>query len=314
MRALFFGSPAFAVPCLDALARVADVACVFSQPDRPAGRGLALTPPPVKARALELGLRVEQPTKVKTPEFAELVRSFGADVAVVVAYGRILPMAVLEAPRTGCINVHASLLPRWRGAAPIQWAVASGDRLTGVTLMQMDEGLDTGPAISTIALEIGENETAGELSERLSRLGAELVERDLAAAVAGELPRVAQPEEGVTYARLLEKQDGVLDFTRSADEVHALARGMTPWPGAQSSLEGAPLKIHVTRVVSRDATHVAPGTIVKAEGDALHVACGTGTVALVELQEAGKKRLGARAFLSGHPLRVGTRLGEGNER
>lgn len=309
MRALFFGSPAFAVPCLEALTSVAEVACVFSQPDKPAGRGLQLTPPEVKKRALELGLRVEQPAKVRTPEFAELVRSFEADVALVVAYGRILPKAVLEAPRAGCINVHASLLPRWRGAAPIQWAVASGDMVTGVTLMQMDEGLDTGPSIARIETAIGPDETSGELFERLSHVGAELVRTWLPDAVLGKLPRIPQPEEGVTHARLLEKNDGRLDFTQPARLVHARARGMTPWPGAQVELGGEWLKVHGTRLVAESGIAEDPGAIVDITEQGVHVACAEGVVALLELQQPGKKKLRGAEFAKGARLEVGMRFG-----
>ncbi len=310
MRALFFGSPAFAVPALDALTRVAEVVCVFTQPDRPAGRGLASKAPEVKVRAEALGLRVEQPTKVRTPEFAQLVRSFEADVAVVVAYGRILPKAVLEAPRAGCINVHASLLPRWRGAAPIQWAVASGDRFSGVTLMQMDEGLDTGPSISTIAIEIGEDETADALAERLSKVGAELIERDLVAAVNDELPRVAQPEDGITYASLLEKTHGKLDFAMNAKGVHDRVRGMTPWPGAYTTLAGQPLKVLRSSIIERAGVFGDPGVVIDRGRDVIAVACRDGVVGLVEVQEAGRKRLTAAQFLAGRRDFVGTRLGD----
>jgi len=309
MRALFFGSPAFAVPCLDALTEVAEVAAVFCQPDRPAGRGLALTPPEVKVRALALGLRVEQPVKVRTEETAELVRSFQADVAVVVAYGRILPKALLEAPRVGCLNVHASILPRWRGAAPIQWAVASGDRTTGVTLMQMDEGLDTGPILEIRETPIGDDETSGELFARLAPFGAAMIRERLADVVAGRLTPRAQPAEGITHARLLEKSDGVLDFTKDARLVHAYARGMTPWPGAQTRLGDEWLKVHGTGLVAPDGALGAPGEIVAITANAIHVACGRGVVALRELQQAGRKRLAASAFASGARIGVGTRFG-----
>lgn len=309
MRALFFGSPAFAVPSLDALTRVAEVACVFTQPDRPAGRGLKPKPPEVKVRAEALGLRVEQPTKVRTAEFAELVRSFDADVALVVAYGRILTKAVLEAPRVGCINVHGSLLPRWRGAAPIQWAVASGDRMSGVTLMQMDEGLDTGPSIASLAVEIGRDETSEELAQRLSLLGAELVERDLEAAVRGELPRVPQPEEGVTYASLLEKAHGKLDFT-SAQGTHDRTRGMTPWPGAYALLGGEPLKLFGSSVLEARGQHGPRGTVLGTHRDVLAVACDEGVIGFREVQESGRKRVTASQFLAGRQSFVGTRLVE----
>ena len=220
-RALFFGTPEFAVPCLDALVAIADVVRVVSQPDRPSGRGLALTPTPVKARATALGIPVMQPTKVKPPELHAELRALEADVAVVVAYGRILPAGILTAPRRGCVNVHASLLPRWRGAAPIQWAVASGDRETGVCLMEMDEGLDTGPVFARAVTAIGADETAGELFARLSREGAALLQRELPRWLAGELRAEAQVGEP-TIARLLEKRDGEIDFAWDAQ------RGIDP--------------------------------------------------------------------------------------
>lgn len=309
MRALFFGSPAFAVPCLDALTSVAEVAAVFCQPDKPAGRGLTLTPPDVKVRALELGLRVEQPAKVRTEETAALVRSFDADVAVVVAYGRILPKALLAAPRAGCLNVHASILPRWRGAAPIQWAVASGDPITGVTLMQMDEGLDTGPILEIRETPIGETETAGELFQRLAPFGATMIRERLADVVEGRLVARPQPSEGLTHARLLEKSDGVLDFVQEARLVDAWARGMTPWPGAQTRLGDDWLKVHGTSVVESEGQHGEPGTIVGITSESIQVACGHGIVGLRELQQAGRKRLGAQAFAAGARLTIGTRLG-----
>ncbi len=307
MRAIFFGTPQLAVPSLDALASIAEVALVVCQPDRPAGRGLELRAPPVKARALELGLPVAQPTKLRPPDFAASLRALEADVALVVAYGRILPRAVLDAPRRGCVNVHASLLPRWRGAGPIQWAIMSGDAETGVCLMQMDEGLDTGPLLARAATPIDPDETAGELGERLSRLGAELVRRELPRIVAGEVAPGPQDPLHATIARLLEKDDGRIDWTAPARAVHDRVRGLAPWPGAFTTLDGARLMVHRTRVVDGSGR---PGEVLAAEGDALVVACGEGAVAIRELQLAGKKRLGARAFLGGRPLAVGARMGE----
>lgn len=307
MRAIFFGTPQLAVPSLDALASIAEVALVVCQPDRPAGRGLELRAPPVKARALELGLPVAQPTKLKPPDFATSLRALEADVALVVAYGRILPRAVLDAPRRGCVNVHASLLPRWRGAGPIQWAIVSGDARTGVCLMQMDEGLDTGPVLARAETPIDPDETAGELGERLSRLGAELVRRELPRIVAGEVAPVPQDPLHATIARLLEKDDGRIDWTAPARAVHDRVRGLAPWPGAFTTLDGARLMVHRTRVVDGSGR---PGEVLAAEGDALVVACGEGAVAIRELQLAGKKRLGARAFLGGRPVAVGARMGE----
>jgi methionyl-tRNA formyltransferase len=303
-RALFFGTPAFAVPSLDALCDVADVVRVFTQPDRPQGRGQRVAAPPVKERALSRGLTVEQPAKVRTPDFAASLRALEADVALVVAYGRILPRAVLDAPRRGCLNVHASLLPRWRGAAPVAWAVAHGDRETGVCLMQMDEGMDTGPVLACARTAIDPDETAGDLSERLSRLGGEVVRVELARFLAGELPAVPQATEGVTMAPLLEKEHGRIDFARPARAVHDHVRGMSPWPGAFATLAGERIKVHRTRVVDEHGPHGAPGTVLPG----LHVACGEGRIAIESVQRDGGKRLAADAFRAGQRLAEGARF------
>lgn len=308
MRAAFFGSPAFAVPCLDALAEIAEVVRVYTQPDRPAGRGMKLTPPAVKVRALELGIPVSQPTKVRTPEFAEELRALDLDVILVVAYGRILPKAVLEAPRCGCVNVHASLLPRHRGAAPIQWAIAMGDRETGVCLMKMDEGLDTGPVFARRTLAIRDDHDAHSLAEELSKLGAELVRTELPRVVRGELEAVPQPEEGATYARLLEKSDAILDFRRSARALYDHARGMRPWPGAETTLDGERLKI--LRCVALDeSTDETPGEIVRASAEGIDVATGEGILRLLEVQLPGKKPITAAQLVSSRNDLVGRTLG-----
>ena len=314
MRAIFFGSPPFAVPCLDALHQLADVVMVISQPDRPAGRGMSLKPPAVKSRALELGLPVMQPTKVRTAEFADTLRALEADVGVVVAYGRILPLRVLEAPARGCVNVHASLLPRWRGAAPIQWAIAEGDPETGVTLMQMDEGMDTGPMLATRTTAIGATETGGSLTVRLAALGAALLRDELPRYVGGELQPRAQPADGVTMARLLTKDDGRIRWDESAKRIYDRMRAMMPWPGAFTEAPGPKgprhLKIHHVEVHDAAGTHGTPGEVL-GHGDAgIVVACGEGTLALRELQEAGRKRLDATTFQAGRGLEVGARLGE----
>ncbi len=310
MRALFFGSPAFAVPCLEALHELAEVVCVFSQPDRPAGRGLALKAPAVKVRSLELGLPVQQPTKVRTAAFAEKLRSYDADVAVVVAYGRILPRTVLEAPRRGCVNVHASLLPRWRGAAPIQWAIAAGDDETGVTLMQMDEGMDTGPILATRRVSITPDETTPQLAERLATLGAQLLQDELPRWVRGELEPTPQPAEGVTMARLLTKEDGRLPWSSTARTVHDRVRAMQPWPGTFTDVLGEDrrIKIHATHVVNEGGKHGAPGEVLGGGSDGLRVACGEGVVALDVLQDPNRRRLDADAYLRGPGLTVGACL------
>lgn len=306
MRAAFFGSPAFAIPCLDALNRIADIQAVFSQPDRPAGRGMSLRPPAVKVRAEELSLPVYQPKKVRNGKLAAQLRELELDVAVVVAYGRILPLPVLEAPRVGCVNVHASLLPRWRGAGPIQWAIASGDAETGVAVMAMDEGMDTGGVYATRAMAIGKTHTSASLAPELAQLGADLLEESLPKIVAGSLLAEPQPSEGITHARMLTKEDGRIDWSKDVALVHAHMRGMTPWPGPFTTRDGVVLKIHEaspTRAPSRGE----PGDVIGVDERGILVACGTGVLAVSVLQPAGKKRLPAAAFLAGYgrPERFG---------
>jgi methionyl-tRNA formyltransferase len=310
------GTPAFAVPCLRALCEVADVALVITQPDKPQGRGLALQPPPVKQFADERGIRVLQPQKARDGVLQRALSEASLDFALVVAYGKILPADVLAAPRLGCLNVHGSLLPRFRGAAPIQWAILSGDKETGVCLMQMDVGMDTGPVLDRRLTPIGENETGGELFERLSLLSGELVRSSIPRFLAGELRAIAQPEQGVTHARMIEKHDGALDFSESAQRVHDRVRALSPWPGTYSALPGSALrgipgsavriKIHETRIVERDAKDAPFGSVLSSSSDGVVVACGQGTIRLLTLQLDGKRKMDAGAFLAGHPLAPGT--------
>lgn len=298
MRAIFFGSPDFAATCLDALVEVADVVAVVCQPDKPAGRGMKLRPPATKVRAEALGLAVWQPTKVRKGDLAQRVRDANVDVGLVVAYGRILPRSVLDAPRLGCVNVHASLLPRWRGASPIQHAILAGDAQTGITLMQMDEGMDTGPMLAVRETPIAPDETGGMLFERLSTLGAVIVREELPRLLAGELTPTPQPAAGVTMASLLSKSDGAIPWHESAQRVHDRVRAMAPWPGAYTTFaDGSRLKVHRAHVVDVATEGVAPGTVI--EGGALRVACGTGAVELDEVQEAGRKRQDARTWMGG---------------
>ncbi|HEX3343297.1 MAG TPA: methionyl-tRNA formyltransferase, partial [Polyangiaceae bacterium] len=264
-RALFFGSPAFAVPSLDALHALGQVVGVVSQPDKPAGRGLALTAPAVKVRATELGLPVVQPTKLRTGEFGAWVRDQAVDVALVVAYGRILPKDVLDGPRLGCVNVHASLLPKYRGAAPITWTVVHGETESGVTLMKLDEGMDTGPTFARVVTPVGAEETAGELSERLARVGADAVTEWLPRYLAGECPLVPQDAGRATTAPMLAKDRGRIEWSKTARQVHDHVRGMSPWPGAFTSARGKALKVHATRVVDGTAVGAAPGQVVVAD-------------------------------------------------
>jgi methionyl-tRNA formyltransferase len=308
MRAIFFGTPTIAVPSLEALASIAEVCAVVCQPDRPAGRGLTLRAPPVKERALALGLEVVQPAKIRDAGFVDWVRRQVADVALVVAYGKIFGRELLEAPRAGCLNLHASILPRYRGAAPIQWAIVRGERETGISLMRMDEGCDTGPVFSRHVIPIGEDETAGELGERLATLAAEVTRRDLLRAVAGELTAEPQDDASATHAPLIDKRDGLVDFSLSARAVHDHARGMTPWPGAFSFLTGKRFKLLETRVGELAPAQGQPGTVVRLASDAVEIACGEGRLRLLRGQVEGKKALDAAQLIAGRTVALGTRL------
>lgn len=308
-RAVFFGTPQFAVPCLDALVEIADVTAVVCQPDKPKGRGLDLAAPPVKERAIALAIPVVQPTKLKTGDFAKWLREENADVAVVVAYGRILPKDVLDAPRLGCVNVHASLLPKYRGAAPITWAVVNGEAESGITLMNMDEGMDTGAMLEQFTVPIEPDETAGELSEKLSALGALAVRKGLPKYVAGGYTAVAQDHAKATLAPILKKEDGRIDFAKPARAVHDHVRGMTPWPGAFTTSRGKTLKVHATRVTDVQAGAHAPGTVVFADKTRIVVACGERGVELLRVQLEGKKPISATDWFAGRGVAEGDRLG-----
>lgn len=308
-RAVFMGTPQFAVPCLDALVEIAEVAAVVCQPDKPVGRGLELTPPPVKKRALELGLAVEQPTKLRTGAFATWLRDLKVDVALVVAYGRILPGDVLSAPRLGCVNVHASLLPKYRGAAPITWAVVHGEPESGVTLMQMDEGMDTGAMLEKFPTPIGDDETAGELGERLSAIGALAVRKGLPKYVAGGYVPEAQDHAKATTAPMLEKENGRIDWSKPARTVHDHVRGMQPWPGAFTTSRGKMLKVYHTHVVDVPAGDAAPGTVVLCDKHRVVVACGERGVELQRVQLEGKKQMAAADWVAGRGIAEGDRLG-----
>ena len=300
-RIAFFGTPAFAVPTLRACQEVGTVVAVVTQPDRPRGRGQHVTAAPVKEDATRSGLPILQPPKLKGTDFAERLRELHLDVAVVAAYGRILPVDVLEAPRLGCVNVHASLLPRWRGAAPIQWAIASGDDETGVCLMQMEAGLDTGPVLALRRTPILPGDTSETLQHRLSELGGTLVRDELPRFLAGALVPRPQPAAGVTLARMVEKEDGRLDWSRPAVELERRMRAFTPWPGAWTRLGSTLLKVWRAEVVPGSA---APGTVLAA-GRTLDVATGAAALRLVEVQPEGKRRMTAADFLTGHRLREG---------
>lgn len=310
LRAVFFGSPDFAVPSLRALAERHDVLAVVTQPDRPSGRGQKVTPPPVKELAIELGLPVLAPPSLRAEAGAELAATLAArapDLFVVVAYGRILPQALLDLPRLGAWNVHASLLPRYRGAAPIQWAIIRGESRTGVCLMRMEAGLDTGPVAACLDEEIRADDTAGTLAPRLAALGARLLDENLPRIADGSCRPVAQDHAHATLAPILRKEDGHLDFTRPADEVWARARGVDPWPGAAASLDGELVKLFRPVLIPQRAG--LPGEVLGTDAQGLIVACGQGAVAFGELQLSGRKRLPAAAVLAGRPMPPGTRLG-----
>ena len=304
MRIVFMGTPDFAVPCLQRLLEDGhEVPAVFTQPDKPVGRHAVLTPPPVKQLAFSHGIPVYQPTKMRDGTVAALLRELAPDCLVVVAYGRILPQEILDVPPRGCVNIHGSLLPRYRGAAPIQWSVIRGETVTGVTSMFMDAGMDTGDIIDTLTTPIGENETAGELFERLAPLGARLLSTTLAAIADGTVTRRPQNGAEAIMAPMLEKAMGRLDLTHPAQELHNQVRGMNPWPGAFCTAGGKTLKIHETRVAAGSG---APGTLLCA--DPVTVACGEGALQLVTVQPEGKPRMAAEAWLRGARLPQGARL------
>ncbi len=309
IRALFFGTPAIAVPSLEALASIAEVVGVVCQPDRPSGRGLTLTAPPVKERALALGLPVVQPEKIRTPDFAAWVTERQADVALVIAYGRILPKGILEAPRHGCLNLHASLLPRYRGAAPITWSIAHGEVETGISLMWMDEGMDTGPVFTQHRIPIGPDMTADELALELGRLAAGVVRADVLRAVSGQLQPTPQDGSLATSAPILQKEDGRIDWSRDNRAVHDHVRAMTSWPGAFTHAGGKLLKVLQTSLGS-DVAGALPGTVVTADKRGVEIACGRGTLVLLRGQLEGKKALGAQELVSGRAVSAGIVLGK----
>jgi methionyl-tRNA formyltransferase len=305
------GSPGFAVPCLRALRDRHDVALVVSQPDKPAGRGGQLTAPAVKAAAQELGLPVIQPRSARTGELRDAMVATGAELAVVVAYGKILPKAVLDALPRGCINVHGSLLPKYRGAAPVQWAVIHGDAETGVSIMQLDEGMDTGPVYLERRVAIDPDETAGELLDRLAPIGAEALLEVIAALAAGMARAVPQDHAVASHAAMLAKTDGAIDFGQPAAAVAARVRGVDPWPGAYATLRGQQVKLFRARAVPADvgSAAAAPGTVLAIDAAGVRVACSDSAVVIRELQAAGRKRLAAAQFAAGRGIAVGDVLG-----
>ena len=307
MRIVFMGTPDFAVPSLQALIDAGhDVCAVYTQPDKPQGRKQILTAPPVKTLALAHDIPVFQPNTLKNEDEQARLRELAPEVIIVVAYGKLLPKAVLDIPPHGCINVHGSLLPRWRGAASIQWAVIAGDEMAGVTTMQMAEGLDTGDMLLTYETKVGEKETAGELFDRLAQSGAELLTQTLVKL--DEITPRPQDDAQSCYAHMLDKQMAVIDWSKSAHEIDCLIRGLNPWPIALTTLSGERLKVFAAE---KAAGNGEPGTVLEANPKkGLTVACGEGALKLIEIQLVGGKRMKATDFLRGHVIEVGTKLGE----
>lgn len=309
MNLVFCGTPRFAVPSLQHVVRAGhDVRLVVTQPDRPKGRGMGLAFSPVKDAALELGLPITQPEKIKNnEEFRRQLTEIAPEAIIVVGYGRIIPQWMIDLPPLGNINVHASLLPKYRGAAPIQWAIASGDRVTGVTTMKIDAGLDTGDMLLQAEIAIEADDTSETLAPRLAELGAELLVETLARAEAGLITPVPQNHAEHTLAPILKKDDGQINFHRSATEIVNRLRGFTPWPGAFTQFRGKGFVVHAARVVE---AKLAPGEL-RAEGERLLVGAGNGTALdLVEIQLEGKKRMSARDFINGYQPKPGERLGQ----
>ena len=294
-RIVFMGSPDFSLPTLQALAQYHDVVGVVTQPDRASGRGRERKQPPVKTLALELGIPVMQPEKLRLPEAMEQLRDWSPELIVVAAFGQILKKDVLDMPPYGCINVHASLLPRWRGAAPINAALLHGDEETGVTIMQMDAGLDTGPMLSQRSIRLTREDTAGSVFEKLSRLGADLLLETLPDYLSGKLTPVPQPEEGITYAPMLRKEEGRLDFTHDVYELERRVRGFNPWPGAFMDFDGATLKVHRAHVQAGNASAGQRLVYQNQPG----VGARGGILILEEVQPAGKKPMSGKSFLAG---------------
>lgn len=307
MRVVFMGTPDFAVDCLDILVENGhDVVGVFSQPDKPQGRKQIMTPPAVKARALELGLDVYQPVSFKDSEAAELLEKLAPELIVVVAYGKLIPQRVLDIPKYGCINVHASLLPKLRGAAPIQWSVINGEKETGVTTMQLDAGLDTGDILLVKKTEIEPNETSGELFDRLKVLGAELLIETINAILNGTLNPIKQDDSQSTYASMLDKKLSPVDWTKTAQQVHDHIRGLEPWPVATTVINEKIVKLYGSRLAG--TYNKQAGEVVKPDNE-LVVCCGDGNaVSITQIQAQGKNKLNAADFLRGFKIEKGTIL------
>lgn len=308
MRIVFMGTPDFAVPCLDKLIKKHQVVGVFTQPDKPVGRKQILTPPPVKVLAENNNIPVFQPERIKNSNTLEIIKELNPDVIIVVAYGKILPTEILTAARYGCVNVHASLLPKYRGAAPIQWAILNGDKITGVSIMQMDEGIDTGDIILVRETEINPDETSEELFDRLSVMGADALIDALELIDNNKANATPQPKGDFGYAKMIGRELCPIDWSKSAAEIHNQVRGLQSWPVATTTINGKNLKIHKTKIVDNIGNY--PGEIVD-NNKRLIVSCGDNKcLEILELQLDGKKRMNSQAFLTGNKIEIGTVLGE----
>ena len=314
MKIVYMGTPDFAVAPLAALAENGyEVEAVITQPDKPKGRGKTMMPTPVKEEALKHGIPVLQPVKVRDPEFVEKLKSLAPDIIIVAAFGQIIPKSILDMPRFGCINIHASLLPKYRGAAPIQQAVIDGEKESGVTIMQMGTGLDTGDMISRIVVPLAKDETGGSLFDKLAQAGAELLVQTLPSIFDGTATREKQPEESPTpYAAMISKKMGLLDFSKNAEELERLVRGLDPWPSAFTFINGKTLKVWKSSVLEKQAQE-APGTVIAADKGGIQVACGQKVLVLHEVQLEGKKRMEADAFLRGYQLKPGDMFRDSRE-
>ena len=309
MRIVFMGTPDFAVPTLTALIEGGhEVVAVVTQPDKPKGRGKAVLMTPVKEKAIEYEIPVYQPVKVRDPEFVELLKTMAPDAIVVVAFGQILPKSILDLPKYGCVNVHASLLPKYRGAAPIQWAVIDGEKESGVTTMMMDVGLDTGDMLAKAIVPLDGKETGGSLFDKLSEAGGRLCVETLAKLEKGEITPEKQGESPTAYASMLDKKMGNIDWNKSAVVIERLVRGLNPWPSAYTHLDGKTLKIWACDVLPQSASKGESGEILEVTKDAIHVQTGDGILVLREIQLAGKARMDAGAFLRGYKVVPGTVL------
>ena len=309
MRILFMGSPELAIPSLKAVREIGQLVGIVTQPPRASGRGRKLTPSPISREAGQWGIEAITPETLRTPDIEKILRRLEPDIAVVVAYGKILPPNMLTVPKLGCVNIHASILPELRGAAPIQWAIARGHNETGVTLMQMDEGMDTGPILLQRTTAIGAEETAGELGVRLAQIGADLLREGLPRLDRGELRPSDQDNSQTTYAPLLAKTDGHIDWSFAAVEIANRIRGFTPWPGTFTTMAGSRLLITRARALEEE-NQTPAGTLVSSGTEGIKIACGSGTLNVLAVKPEGKREMSIQEFLAGHKVQPGEILGE----